>query len=350
MKIDEFLKKAKYPLVVVSTLPAKAKQAVVDFLLKLQMPVYAESISGLREDPRIAHLRITYIQELWKNAAAAGYPIDGVLRIGGVPTFRPWRDLEDRQDKVVVCSLSHLPFSGLSGGDVTCGPLEQILPAISLPAKGSPSLFQEWLACDQACNSLLKELFHEEPLAESSLVYFLSQQIPGEGMVYLGNSLPIREWDLAAAREGKNWEVFANRGLNGIDGQISTFFGLCEPEKENWGIFGDLTALYDMAGPWILRQLQGVKVNLVVINNGGGHIFTRMYPKYKEFLNEHTLDFAHLAKFWDMDYTRWTSVPEKTAASQNNRLIEIIPDLAATARFWTKYGKIFQTVQENAAV
>lgn len=350
MEIQKFLERSKYPLAVVSTLPIKARQAVVDFLLKLQMPVYVEGVSGLREDPRLRHLSVAYIHNLWKDAAAVGYPIDGVLRIGGVPTFRPWRDLEDKQDQMAVCSISHLPFTGLSGGDVTCGPLEKILPALEIKKRSAPYLFEEWLAFDQGCELLLNDLFSELSLAESSLVHFLSKRISLGSMVYLGNSLPIREWDLAAVREDKEWEIFASRGLNGIDGQISTFLGLCQSGKENWCIIGDLTALYDMAGPWILKQLQGININLVVINNGGGQIFSRMFPKYKEFLNEHTLDFEHLAKFWGIEYEKWMEVPDGIPSPRNSRLIEIVPDPAATASFWAKYAKLFQEVRTSAGV
>ena len=344
MKIDVFLKQVKHPLIVVSTLPKSMQKAVLDFLLKLGMPVYLEGVSGLREEPSLDHLRVSYIHALWKNSASVGYPIDGILRIGGVPTFRPWRDLEDKQDKVVVCSISHLPFTGLSGGDVYCGPLENLLPSVAVEYSHSV-LCEEWLACDKACERLLLELFAEEPAAESSLVHFLSKPISPSSLVYLGNSLPIREWDLSAERIDKKLEVFASRGVNGIDGQISTFLGLCTPQQENWGIIGDLTALYDMVSPWILRQLPEIKINLVVINNGGGQIFSRMFPKHDEFLNKHSLDFEPLAKFWDMDYERWTAVPEEISWTKNSRLIEIIPDPVATMRFWTKYEKFFQEVR-----
>src|ERR1700722_4909909 len=98
MKFEEFIQTSKFPLVVVSTLPRKYRQQVINFLFRLKLPVYLEGVSGLREDPQLADYRITYIHDLWKNAASLGYPIDGVLRIGGVPTLRPWRDLEDKQD------------------------------------------------------------------------------------------------------------------------------------------------------------------------------------------------------------------------------------------------------------
>ena len=296
------------------------------------------------------HCSITYIQDLWKNAAAAGYPVDGILRIGGVPTFRPWRDLEDAQNKISVCSISHLPFTGLSGGDVEYGPLEKLLPAIDFKIQHDPSGADDWIARDQACERSLYDLFVEEPMAEASLVHFLSKQIPQKSLVYIGNSLPIREWDLAAERQDKKWDLFASRGVNGIDGQISTFLGLCMPDRENWGIVGDLTALYDMAGPWIMKQLQLNPINLVVINNGGGQIFSRMFPNHKEFLNEHTLSFGPLAAFWGMEYERWTMVPESISPPAKHRMIEIIPDPEATDRFWKKYGSLFKRVISHVGV
>ena len=126
----------------------------------------------------------------------------------------------------------------------------------------------------------------------------------------------------------------ANRGLNGIDGQISTFLGLCQPNRQNWAILGDLTTLYDMAGFWILPQLEQMNATIVVVNNGGGKLFARMYP-YQEMLNAHTLNFEPLAKMWGLHYSRWEHVQTlpKTPAC---RLIELVPDTAATARFWDK--------------
>lgn len=354
-ELRQFLEGVKHPLVVVSTLLGRDREAVVEFLLKLNAPVYLEGISGLREEPRLQHLRISYIQDLWENAAKGNYPIDGILRIGGVPTFRPWRDLEDKQHQVRVCSLSHLPFSGLSWGNIIHVDLADFLPSFSLSKsldldrarfshKISWEVGQEWMEYDRNCYRALLQLFQEEPLAEPSLFHFLSQEIPEDSMVYLGNSLPIREWDLAATyrTRGLN-KIFANRGLNGIDGQTSTFLGLCHPHRQNWAILGDLTTLYDMAGPWILDQLDDVQVNIVIVNNGGGKIFSRMFP-HKEFQNLHGMHFEPLAALWNIDYEKWESIP-KLHTVEKNRMIELIPNMSSTDRFWKKYDRIPQEIQ-----
>jgi len=336
-QVNQFLEEVSHPFIVVGALPFRAKDSVVDFLLKLNAPVFLEGISGLREDARLAHLRISRSEKLWEKLSKASYPVDGVLRIGGVPTFRFWRDLENKQGQIKVCSISPYPFSGLSWGGVHCFPhvyFESFFKDFDPLKCFESSKSQAWIEQDRIYQEHLQTLLQEEPQSEPSLFRWLSQKIPENSLLYLGNSLPIREWDLAACGQDRNLAVYASRGVNGIDGQISTFLGLCRKEKGNWAILGDLTALYDLAGPWILSQLQSVKINLVIINNGGGKIFARMSSQ-QEFQNRHTLGFEPFARLWRVDYEKWHSIPAE-AASKHSRIIEIAPNEESTNRFWKK--------------
>src|SRR5262249_33238452 len=151
-----------------------------------------------------------------------------------------------------------------------------------------------WKQLDQSLESALHQLYWREPTAEPSLIHTLSKRIPQEASIFLGNSMPIRDWDLAATRMRPHSDIFANRGLNGIDGQLSSFLGCSIPEGENWALFGDLTALHDLGGWWVLPQLHPISVRVVVINNGGGKIFARMFPD-KEIQNLHQLHFDSVA-------------------------------------------------------
>ena len=65
----------------------------------------------------------------------------------------------------------------------------------------------------------------------------------------VGNSLPIRDLDLFCSRIPKNVQIFANRGVNGIDGHIATACGLAtaRPEVKTVLVCGDLTALHDIS-------------------------------------------------------------------------------------------------------
>jgi 2-succinyl-5-enolpyruvyl-6-hydroxy-3-cyclohexene-1-carboxylate synthase len=376
-EFDHFIDSVEFPLVVVGELEREAAESIVSFLLRYQAPVYLEAQSGLREDPRLESLKVKTIEKIWERSAQCGYPIDGVLRIGGIPTARLWRDLEEGRAK--VCSVSQHPFSGLScAGVLHQSPAsffsnlafleredgmmedaeselfayqERHSSAVMAPSKPCLTLssqtavstlkkkkdfsFQNWLEKDHRCWENLLQLFEEEPLAEQSLIHALSRQIPSDAKIYLGNSLPIREWDQAATRLLAHPNVAVNRGANGIDGQLATFLGYCSPEQDNWAILGDLTALYDLAAPWILPQLPPLKANLVIVNNGGGQIFARMFA-HQNFRNEHDLNFKPLADFWKWAYERWESIPLSIPKGEGGRIIELVPDMQATQRFLEK--------------
>lgn len=330
--ISTFLSQARYPLVIVSALPQDVRAAVAAFLLRLNAPLFLEGVSGLREHKELSHLRINRVEKLLAHARQSGHEVDAVLRIGGIPTFRLWRDLEEMQGKIAVASVSDLPFSGLSWNSVSCTPIQALLKH-DHPTRELSATAHKWLATDRTYSQRLHSLFHEEPQAEPSLVYQLSRKIPSHSHVYLGNSLPIREWDLAACPEERGFHVTASRGLNGIDGQIATFLGLSKPGMQNWALLGDLTTLYDMAGPWILPQTPDLAINIVVINNSGGKIFQRLF-KDEDFLNAHGLSFEPLARMWGLHYERWESIPD-TITPHSRRLIELVPNDAATQRFWS---------------
>lgn len=332
--LTKFLETVVNPLVIVGAVEASARDSVRRFLIKLNAPVYFDGISGLREESTLVHLRVSQSADLWGAAEAMGYPIDGVLRIGGVPTVRLWRDLEDLRGKVSVCSVNDRPFSGLSWSRIICAPLDNVFDEYEPPLNYPSERYSSFLAGNARYQNDLEELFREEPNAEPSLIHEIAKKMPEHSFVYLGNGLPVREWDLAAPYTNRKFDIWATRGLSGIDGQTSTFLGLCLPNHSNWAFIGDLTTLYDMAGFWIASQLKNTSFNFVVVNNSGGQIFSRMY-KEPQFLNTHSLQFKALAELWGLDYQRWEEVPDVLPVG-GGRLIELVPDNAAYKRFWDK--------------
>jgi 2-succinyl-5-enolpyruvyl-6-hydroxy-3-cyclohexene-1-carboxylate synthase len=345
---------ARNPVVIVGGLTAGDRPTVTDFLLRFGAPAYLEAPSGLRECQALEPLRLRVGDGLAKRARENGYPIDGLLRIGSVPTHRFWRDLDDRLTEIPVCSVSRLPFPGLArhtellavqdsgaGSDSAAARGFALAAALQTiePARGGLNRSAALLRADADAANALDAALLDEPRSEPGMIRQLSDVLPDGAQIFVGNSLPVREWDLAANWRDRGIEVRATRGVNGIDGQISSFLGQCDPARGNWALIGDLTALYDMAGPWILPQLDVARVDLVVLNNGGGRIFERMYSE-PEFQNTHDVSFEGLAAVWGMQYVRagavqgaWRSAP----ANGRSRLIELLPDSEATRRFWRRY-------------
>jgi len=332
------LEQWRRPVVLLGPIPPADRDAVRRFALSLGAPVHAEPLSGLREDSELRSLRLRSGDRL-----LAGGGFDGVLRIGGIPTLRFWRDLEESHTNLPVISLSHLPFAGLTRGRH----VQMQLSALdSLAVSSRPH--SEFLKKDAEMAARLEALMDSEPLAEPSLIRDLSRILPERSLVYLGNSLPIREWDLVSSREPRGFEYAANRGANGIDGQLSSFFGSFRQEATNWCMIGDLTAIYDLSAPWIANQIEG-DFQIVIVNNGGGRIFSRVASlrrvdpavREKYFEDAHAFRFDHWAHMWGLGYQQWAQIPSKPAPTGRG-VIEVLPDAEATRRFWQRYDELWQ--------
>lgn len=328
--LQQFLLRSKAPVAIVGALEDKDCQAVKNWLWQLKVPVLCEGHSRLRADPLLAPWAIDNPKELLKAAEGCGYHIDAVIRLGGVPTTGFWRDMEYAED-LEVLSISSMPFSGSPLSHLLFGDISELLatsdPKHDFDCKSS----RNWLAAEKKRYEHYLQKLLQEPLSEPSLVYALSHHIPDNSRIFVGNSLPIRHWDSSAELSSCKSDIWTNRGINGIDGQLSTFLGLCCSSKSNWAIVGDLTALYDLAAFWILPTLAAADIQIVIINNGGGKIFAGMFP-CKEFTNPHTLSFEALASLWGLEYERWEQVPCGVHQKPCRRIIELCPNAAATAR------------------
>ena len=328
-EIQKFIENHK-PLVILSTLPDRVIEPVTQFLSQLKAPIYAEGISNLRGDPRLMPYTLKSGEKLLSQLFDLN-ACNAVIRIGGVPTIRFWRDLEDKYEDVPVLSLGYNHFTGLSREIMHFLDLEDLS---RIDVKFPRILDDEHWKLDQRLFEQLSGLMKRYPLSEPALVKKLSLKL-GPSSLYLGNSLPVREWDLSADFDHKPLRVVANRGANGIDGQLSTFLGWAKPGQENWCLVGDLTALYDLSAPWITGQLDPTALRMVVINNGGGMIFKKMFGK-EIFLNRHTIDFKPFADLWKWNYSKWNDIPEKMDLSQHH-MIELVPDEKQTEQFWAEW-------------
>lgn len=338
-ELNSFLASHKSPLVLAGRLAHNELTRIELFLKNLGAPIYAEVLSGLRESATLNDLLIRSGDSFLKNQQ-----FDSVLRIGGVPTTSFWRELErnPKLSKISVLSLSEEGFSGLARESL-CLKLSQTELEISSPKNTDT---KKIIANDRAYYENLCRSLQDYPKSEAALFRKLSERIDKEALIYLGNSLPIREWDLAADFKANNRSYEANRGVNGIDGQLSTFLGCVQSGRENWCIVGDLTALYDMESFFILTQLPTDAVmRIVVVNNSGGRLFD-LLPDYQRYfqgkagaaalIQPHQLSFEPLAKMWSLSYQRWDGEVPDTLDLPAQCLIELGPDLEQSAEFWRR--------------
>ena len=179
------------PLILIGGLSRDLRDRVREFALRLNAPVYAEPLSGLREDTDLEPLLLR------NERVLTGAGFHRVIRIGNVPTLRFWRDLDEKWRDLAVVSYSTLRFRGLSRGDVQS--LEDLPRDVKRLERD-----EELFARDRECSDRLDRILDVEPDSELALIRGLSRDLPQRARIYLGNSLPIREWDLVATRENRD--------------------------------------------------------------------------------------------------------------------------------------------------
>ncbi|MFC5049951.1 2-succinyl-5-enolpyruvyl-6-hydroxy-3-cyclohexene-1-carboxylic-acid synthase [Rubritalea spongiae] len=315
------------------------REEVFGFLKEIKVPVIADPTSGLRE--LLGPLVVASPEKLLAENKPAL-----VLRIGEVPVGRFWRDLEQSKD-IEVFSISRTGFSGLAReSSVIHGDVARVLAGLGEVGELGDAL--DLLRESRRRWGQIDQLLESYPDSEPGMIRTLSVYASVAESLYLGNSLPIREWGEFAQREYPIEHVRANRGANGIDGQLSTWIGLTHGLDDAWCVVGDLTAMYDMSAPILLDGCDGKGRVIVIINNGGGRIFERL-PRVKKMsestqeivANAHQVNFQKWAEMWEMDYLKATSADlVEIEGGEKPLVVELVPDRGQTEGFWAAYDRL----------
>ncbi len=324
-------------VVMLGELEPEDREEVYHFIHDLKVPVVAEATSGLREA-----LEPLVLADPDRQLKAT-HP-GKVLRLGAVPSGRFWRDLED-MPAIEVWNVTRSGWPGLARESRTLvAPVGAAIRALGGVGMADDAL--DLLEQNSRRASQIDELLEAYPDSEPGMLRTLSTYAALGGGLFLGNSLPIREWNLFGQWDRPIPEVRANRGMNGIDGQISTWLGWSSQEAASWCVVGDLTALYDLAAPAMLGQVERQGRVLVVVNNGGGRIFSRvprlatMGERGRELmLNPHELSLEGWASMWGMRYLRIGRQEDFDRLEPEGPplLVELRPSPKETAAFWARW-------------
>ena len=136
---------------------------------------------------------------------------------------------------------------------------------------GHTSADPEWLERWQKVSALAQATLNLD-WSEQSALQALTANIPDGAALFVGSSRPVRDIEaFALPRSGIT--TFANRGLAGIDGNISCAFGIAEKFQRSYAILGDLTFLHDISA---LVNPSTANLTIFVIDNNGGGIFSTL--------------------------------------------------------------------------
>ena len=217
--------------------------------------------------------------------------------------------------------------------DYVSGPFDAPVPP---PDEG---WLTEWHAADAAVRSAVDKFLTAQPWPSGLHVAAeLVDGLPDGATLFLGSSNPVRDVDLVAAHR-RDVRVFANRGLAGIDGTLSSAIGVCLASAAGHGyaLVGDLTFLHDLNGLLIGPGEQRPNLTVVVLNDDGGGLFTLLEQGAPEhaatfervFGTPHGADLAALCAGYGVPHVLAADAAEFRAAiapAAGIRVVEVRAD------------------------
>ena len=195
---------------------------------------------------------------------------DVVVRLGGLPASKVL------SEQLRVWSLRTI---GLEGAGFVADPDRLISESFAgLPTRDNASLqasatyVTTWRNASNEVGRWLESLDADVEISEPAVARMVvaASNETGASLV-VGSSMPVRdvEWWTPA----RTSPTFANRGVNGIDGVVSTILGVASGSR-SLGLVGDLTMLHDVSGLVDGLGVAGGTCVLVVADNRGGGIFS----------------------------------------------------------------------------
>ena len=128
----------------------------------------------------------------------------------------------------------------------------------------------DWRSAEDRAAGLAEAHRLATPWCEPHLIAALIHALPDDTGLFVANSLPIRQIDTWSGQPPRPLKVYGNRGVSGIDGQLSTLAGLNAAGQPACGLLGDVAFCHDLSG---LFQGERLTRPVIMINNQGGRIF-----------------------------------------------------------------------------
>jgi len=247
----------------------------------LGWPVLADPASGLRAGAELAPSLISGADLLLGDpATAAALRPERVVRFGGLPTSKPiaqWLAAHEAAELWLVDPAGAFRDPEHRASRVlhaTAGDLAAQLAGTG-PAPDEAATWRGlWQQADRLARAAVDELLQADGrLLGPQVARALWAELPADAALYVANSMPVRELDTFAGPRSTPLRVLANRGVNGIDGQVSSATGAAAALGRPTVLWcGDLAFLHDLGG-LLAARLHGDQLTVVVTNDDGGGIF-----------------------------------------------------------------------------
>ena len=276
--------------------------------------------------------------------------VEVILRFGKVPvTKNVMFYLRDSQAvQILVDETQQWPDYLYRSQYLVAESLTKVAKQIlqSTPKRDQPYL-QAWQNLQKLAGQAIDETSEQFTFHESQLAMILMKTLARGEQLFVANSNAIRLVDRLSGVSENSFQIFGNRGVNGIDGILSTVAGLAMQTKaRTYLLVGDLTLFHDMNGLQLLKSYQ-LPVTIILLNNNAGGIFSFLSQRSLTaddfdplFATPLDLDFAQVAKTYELAYQKVESEADFEQAMANSRkltsanLIELTSQAQVPVDFW----------------
>lgn len=344
-------------MLIVGEQTQKMPQAFWTFIEKLDWPVLADPLSNLRGNvPQSAKSLIIdsydalLKSEKFKNMVKS----DVVIRVGPQPVSKPLSLFlaAIKPETYVVFDESPMLRDPQSVVTHHIQAAEQSLWQVPLEAKLPNAYREKWTEASQVYWQAVAQHCQEE-LDEGVLAKVLFDQLDQCDLI-VGSSMPIRDVDTYFQTTERDIMLYANRGANGIDGVVSTAFGVqAAKQRPAYLYIGDLSFLHDMNG-LIASKMQETDLTIVIMNNDGGGIFSYLPQSQEERYFEELfgtptgLTFNDAANMYDAQYLQAETVEQFVAAldtpkTKSVKIIEVFTNrennVTTHRKLWSRFDE-----------
>ena len=327
--------------------------AVDAFGAAVGYPVLADPLGGARRgQAAVAH----YDALLRDDGFAAAHRPDLVLRVGDLPTSKPmrqWlRSLDATQVSIDPDGVWQDP-DGLVDLSLGLDPASTLFALANL-GRRTPDAdwLRAWLDADAAAARAI-DLALGDGLSEPRVAAELGAALPGQAIVFVASSMPVRDVETFFGTRDDPPRVLSNRGANGIDGLVSTAYGVA---ASRLGpvilLIGDVALAHDIGG-LLAGARHRIPLTIVAIDNGGGGIFDFLpVASQADVFEEHIttptgLDLAKAAELYGARHVPVATVAELHAgleASEGTTILHVRTDrtenVALHRRVWSAVSDV----------
>lgn len=329
-----------------------------EFIRRLGWPVLADPLSNLRSNvpADLMDVIVDSYDALLKNEKFAdSVAPEVVVRIGPQPVSKPLSQFLAKTRPARYAVIDESPMFRDPQSAVTHH-IQQHASALwelSLEVKAPNPYLGQWIKAGELVRETMSVHCQQE-LDEGVLAKAFFDELDDCDLT-VSSSMPIRDADTYFQATQRDVRIFANRGANGIDGVVSTAFGIQAANKRpGYLLIGDLALLHDMNG-LLASKLQAADMTIVVMNNDGGGIFSYLPQSkeeryYEELFGTPTgIQFKAAAEMYDAEYFPAETVEElqsalRTPKEKPVRIIEVATERANNV---TIHRKLWSRLDEG---